>query len=111
MTYSTKKILTPCLLALIESIKKNEIDFSSRQIVLFLSIYLVDETHTIRGLAKSINISKAAVSRAVNYLESLGYVRRIADKKDSRSIIIQKTVKGKIVLDKFFSRFEKYIEK
>tara|TARA_Y100000996_G_C22323131_1_gene561232 strand:- start:283 stop:618 length:336 start_codon:yes stop_codon:yes gene_type:complete len=110
MTYSNEKILTPWLLALIEGIKKNEIDFSSRQTALFLSIYLIDENHTIRGLAKSINISKAAVSRAVNSLESLGYVRRIDDKKDSRSIIIQKTVKGKIVLDKFVSRFEKYIE-
>tara|TARA_Y100000590_G_scaffold460525_1_gene620022 strand:- start:572 stop:895 length:324 start_codon:yes stop_codon:yes gene_type:complete len=82
-------------------------DLSVRQIAIFFSIYLDSKIHTVKSLAAELDISKPAVTRAINYLSSLHYVRRLPDKTDKRSIIIQKTIKGSIYLDQLASRLNK----
>ena len=47
-----------------------------------LSVYLGDGPHTVRGLATALKISKPAVSRALDRLGELGYVRRQRDDMD-----------------------------
>jgi DNA-binding MarR family transcriptional regulator len=61
---------------------------------LMLSVYLGDGPHTVRGLAMALKISKPAVSRALDRLGELGYIRRQRDDLDRRNVLVQKTASG-----------------
>ncbi|QQR70098.1 MAG: MarR family transcriptional regulator [Alphaproteobacteria bacterium] len=69
-------------------------DLSSRQLALLLNVYLLDKPHTVRQLAKDLNVSKPAISRALDRLGALGFVRRRRDEHDRRSVLVQRTMKG-----------------
>ena len=60
-------------------------DLTTRQFALVLEVYLAPPPHTVRGLAKTLHMSKPAVTRAVDRLEKLEFVRRKTDEKDKRS--------------------------
>ena len=61
---------------------------------LMLSVYLGEGPHTVRGLAQALRISKPAVSRALDRLGELGYVRRQRDDLDRRNVLVQRTGNG-----------------
>jgi len=82
-------------------------DLTSRQMALLLRIYLEPQPHTVRGLAKDINVSKPVITRAVDTLSSFGLVKRVRDEKDKRSVFIQRTVKGAVFLTDFSEVMEK----
>ena len=69
-----------------------------------LTIYTKPKPHTVRSLSKGLNISKPAISRALDRLSQLGYVRRQRDNYDRRSIQLELTVKGALFLAKFASQ-------
>ncbi|MBT3396820.1 MAG: MarR family transcriptional regulator [Alphaproteobacteria bacterium] len=68
---------------------------------LLLTVYLVSDQHTVRGLAGILGISKPAVTRAVDALSTLGFLRRAPDPRDKRSVLVQRTVKGSVFLSEF----------
>jgi DNA-binding MarR family transcriptional regulator len=68
---------------------------------LMLSVYLGDGPHTVRGLALALKISKPAVSRALDRLGELGYIRRQRDDLDHRNVLVQKTAGGATFLTEF----------
>ena len=68
---------------------------------LMLSVYLGDAPHTVRGLATALKISKPAVSRALDRLGELGYIRRQRDDLDRRNVLVQKTSSGASFLTEF----------
>jgi DNA-binding MarR family transcriptional regulator len=68
---------------------------------LMLSVYLGDGPHTVRGLAQSLRVSKPAVSRALDRLGELGYVRRQRDDLDRRNVLVQRTTNGAQFLTAF----------
>lgn len=70
---------------------------------LMLSVYLGEGPHTVRGLALALKISKPAVSRALDRLGELGYIRRQRDDLDRRNVLVQKTSDGAIFLTEFSS--------
>ena len=72
----------------------NDEDLSSRQMAILLNIYLKDPPHTVRALAADLNISKPAVSRAIDKLSVLGFLLRQIDEKDRRSVNLSRTIKG-----------------
>jgi DNA-binding MarR family transcriptional regulator len=76
-------------------------DLTTRQFALFLEVYLAPPPHTVRGLAKTLNMSKPAVTRAVDRLEKLEFVRRKTDEADKRSVLVQRSVKGSVFLREF----------
>ncbi|MGF1631528.1 MAG: MarR family transcriptional regulator [Kiloniellaceae bacterium] len=76
-------------------------DLTTRQFALFLEVYLAPPPHTVRGLAKTLNMSKPAVTRAVDRLEKLEFVRRRTDEQDKRSVLVQRSVKGSVFLREF----------
>ena len=80
--------------ALVASVRGEAPDLSARQMALMLSVYLGDGPHTVRGLAQVLKISKPAVSRALDRLGELGYVRRERDDLDRRNVLVQKTATG-----------------
>ena len=73
---------------------ENDEDLSSRQMAILLNVYLTDPPHTGRALAADLNISKPAVSRAVDKLSALGLITRQIDEKDRRSVNLLRTIKG-----------------
>lgn len=87
--------------ALVASVRGDSPDLSARQMALMLSVYLSDGPHTVRGLAQALRISKPAVSRALDRLGELGYVRRERDDLDRRNVLVQRTVTGAQFLTSF----------
>ena len=88
----------------LESIRSEEKDLSERQKGILLIVYLGKEIQTVRSLAESLKIPKAAVSRAVGTLEKYGFLRRMPDERDKRSIVIKRTVQGNVYLDNWNER-------
>ena len=66
-----------------------------------LSVYLGEGPHTVRGLAQALRISKPAVSRALDRLGELSYVRRQRDDLDRRNVLVQRTTSGAQFLTEF----------
>ncbi len=87
--------------ALVESVRSEAPDLSARQMALMLSVYLGEGPHTVRGMAKILKISKPAVSRALDRLGELGYVRRERDDLDRRNVLVQRTASGAEFLTQF----------
>ena len=46
-------------------VRRDGVDLSSRQLGVFLTCYLRDGGHTVRGLAAELNVSKPAITRAL----------------------------------------------
>lgn len=87
--------------AIVSSVRLDVPDLSARQMALLLTVYLTPPPHTVRGLAKTLDVSKPAITRAVNRLSELGWARRKTDENDRRSVLIQRTVKGSVFLREF----------
>ena len=87
--------------AFVSSVRGDAPDLSARQMALMLSVYLGDGPHTVRGLALALKISKPAVSRALDRLGELGYIRRQRDDLDHRNVLVQKTSGGAGFLTEF----------
>jgi DNA-binding MarR family transcriptional regulator len=87
--------------AIVESVRRDAPDLSARQMALLLTVYLTQPPHTVRGLAETLNISKPAISRALDRLGELGLVKRKVDENDRRSVLVQRTVKGSVFLREF----------
>src|SRR6201996_6371359 len=75
-------------------VRRDGADLSARQLGVFLTCYLRDGGHTVRGLATELNVSKPAITRALDRLGELDLARRKVDPLDRRSILVQRTLKG-----------------
>lgn len=89
--------------AIVESVRRDAPDLSARQMALLLTVYLTQPPHTVRGLATTLNISKPAITRALDRLTELGLIKRKTDESDRRSVLVQRTVKGSVFLHEFGS--------
>jgi DNA-binding MarR family transcriptional regulator len=79
-------------------VRRDGVDLSSRQLGVFLTCYLHDGGHTVRGLAAELNVSKPAITRALDRLGELDLARRKVDPLDRRSVLVQRTPKGSAFL-------------
>ena len=86
---------------LVTGVRSKGPDLSARQMALMLTVYLEEGPHTVRGLASYLNISKPAISRALDRLGELDFVKRRRDEKDKRNVLVQRTVKGSSFLVDF----------
>lgn len=75
-------------------VRRDGTDLSARQLGVFLTCYLKDGPHTVRGLAAELNVSKPAITRALDRLGELELARRKIDPMDRRSVLVQRTLKG-----------------
>ena len=75
-------------------VRRDGPDLSARQLGVFLTCYLEDEAQTVRGLAAKLNVSKPAITRALDRLSEFDLVRRKTDPLDRRSVLVQRTVAG-----------------
>ena len=69
-------------------------DLTTRQLSVFLTIYLTKGPHTVRGLAVVLNVSKPAITRALDRLGELDLAHRAVEPGDRRGVIAMPTAKG-----------------
>ncbi|RST32146.1 MarR family transcriptional regulator [Sphingomonas ginkgonis] len=87
--------------ALIGYVRSGEPDLTNRQMALLLIVYLSPGPHTVRGLARMLGVSKPVVTRALNTLGGLGYLRRERDQDDRRNVFVVRTSDGAEFLEGF----------
>ena len=87
--------------ALVAYVRSGNADLTNRQMALLLLVYRTTGPHTVRGLAHLLGVSKPVVTRALNTLGGLGYLRRERDEKDRRNIFVTRTTAGTDFLDSF----------
>lgn len=68
------------------SVRSTDPDLTARQTAVLLTICSIDTQHTVRGMAKHLNISKPAVTRAMMRLETERLAQRTVDPLDRRSV-------------------------
>lgn len=86
---------------LADSVRSDGPDLSMRQWAILLTVYLNAGPHTVRALARELGVPKPAISRALDALSILGFVRRVRDETDRRIVLVQKTPEGSIYIDEF----------
>lgn len=77
-----------------------ESDMSLRQMSILLTIYLEAPPHTVRDLAKKLGVSKPVITRALDTMGKIDLVSRRRDDKDRRNVLVQRTVKGALYLER-----------
>lgn len=82
-------------------------DLTNRQMALLMLVYLSPGPHTVRGLAARLRVSKPVVTRALNTLGALGYLRRQKDESDLRNIFVERTPQGLAFLEEFANLIER----
>lgn len=86
---------------MVDNVRRDAPDLSARQMAVLLTVYMTKPPHTVRGLADILNVSKPAITRALDRLGEFSLARRKTDAKDRRSILVQRTVKGSVYLAEF----------
>lgn len=81
-------------------VRDDEPDLSVRQVCILLTIYLEAPPHTVRDLAKKLGVTKPVITRALDTMGKLELVSRRRDEKDRRNVLIQRTVKGALYLER-----------
>lgn len=75
-------------------VRRDGPDLSARQLAVLLTCYLEADAQTVRGLAATLDVSKPAITRALDRLADFDLVRRKTDPADRRSVLVQRTPKG-----------------
>jgi DNA-binding MarR family transcriptional regulator len=94
-------LLSMWMRALIGYVRSGDPDLTNRQMALLMLVYLTPGPHTVRGLARVLGVSKPVVTRALNTLGALGYLRRERDQDDRRNIFVVRTKDGAEFLEGF----------
>jgi len=87
--------------SLLQSVRNDGPDLTTRQTVVLLTGYMSELPHTLRGLARELGLEKPVVTPLLDARERLGYLKRKVDKKDRRSVLIQRTLKEAVYLRDF----------
>jgi DNA-binding MarR family transcriptional regulator len=95
------KSLGSWMRTLVDYVRSGKPDLTNRQMALMMTVYIDSGPHTVRGLAETLNVSKPVITRALNKLSALGYLRRERDVADRRNIFVARTSKGVEFLDAF----------
>ena len=81
-------------------VKDDEPDLSVRQMSILLTIYLEAPPHTVRDLASKLGVTKPVITRALDTMGKLDLVSRRRDEKDRRNVLVQRTVRGALYLER-----------
>jgi len=88
---------------LTQSVRNDGPDLSVRQWAILLTVYLSPGPHTVRGLSDHLRVPKPAISRALDTLSILKFVRRGRDDADRRIVLVQRTPEGAEYVEGFSS--------
>jgi DNA-binding MarR family transcriptional regulator len=85
------RVLQRTMVALV---RRDGSDLTARQLGVFLTVYLTDGPHTVRGLAAQLNVAKPSITVALDRLGEFGLARRKVDPEDRRSVLVERTDAG-----------------
>jgi DNA-binding MarR family transcriptional regulator len=100
MRFSTAQALQLWHDVALSQVRDDEPDLSVRQMSILLTIYLEAPPHTVRALAQKLRVSKPVITRALDTMGKLGLVSRRRDEEDKRNVLVQRTVKGALYLER-----------
>ena len=83
---------------MVSLVRRDGPDLTARQLSVFLTVYLCEGPHTVRGLAFTLRVSKPAITRALDRLEEFNLARRMPDPLDGRSVVVHRTDQGATLL-------------
>ena len=83
---------------IVAMVRREGPDLTARQLGVFLTCYLREGEHTVRGLAAGLDVSKPAITRALDRLGEFDLARRKRDTRDRRSVLVQRTLRGNALL-------------
>lgn len=98
---SAEIILQPWMKTLIRYVQSNQPDLTNRQLALIMIVYLTPGPHTVRGLAARLHVSKPVITRALNSLSAIDFLRRQRDESDLRNVLVEQTPAGHEFLNAF----------
>ena len=84
----------------LDLVRSEEPDLSTRQITVLLTVYLEAPPHTVRDLAQKLGVSKPVITRALDTLGKVELLTRRRDDTDRRNVLVQRTVKGVLYLER-----------
>ena len=94
-------LLHDITLAMVRETKPDGLaDFTLRQLAFLLTVYLERPPHTVRGLAHKLGVTKPVITRALDSMGKQAIIARRRDEADKRNVIIQRTVKGALYVEK-----------
>ncbi len=103
---NSRKRLNGWMDVLIGYVRSSKPDLTNRQFALLMLVYLAPGPHTVRAIAAKLRVSKPVVTRALNSLGALGYVRRQKDESDLRNVFVERTPQGRAFLEAFAALIE-----
>lgn len=101
MALSAQQVLELWRGVMVARLGRDHPDLTARQFALLLHVYLSPPPHTVRGLSAALSLSKPVITRALDRLGRLDFVRRKRDQTDKRNVLIQRTIKGSVYLREF----------
>jgi DNA-binding MarR family transcriptional regulator len=81
-------------------VRDDDSDLSPRQISVLLTVYLEPPPHTVRGLAAKLGVTKPVITRALDTMGRMQLLTRRRDETDRRNVIVQRTVKGALYVER-----------
>lgn len=84
----------------LDLVRDDEPDLSARQVTILLTVYLERPPHTVRGLAAKLGVTKPVITRALDAMGRMELVNRRRDPDDRRNVLVQRTVKGSLYLER-----------
>ena len=81
-------------------VRDGDPDLSARQMAILLTVYLEAPPHTVRGLAARLGVTKPVITRALDAMGKQDLLTRRRDEKDRRNVLIQRTVKGALYVER-----------
>ncbi len=80
-------------------VRDDEPDLSLRQMAILFTVYLEAPPHTVRDLARRLNVSKPVITRALDHMGKLDLLTRRRDEEDRRNVLIQRTLRGALYVE------------
>ena len=106
MAVPEKKLLLELCHDMMGGLVKDHLpDLTIRQLNLLLAVYLKPGPHTVRSLSSHLGIAKPAITRSIDKLQDLGFVKRKPDPEDRRSVFVQRTINGSVYLADMGEKF------
>jgi DNA-binding MarR family transcriptional regulator len=91
--------------------RAGEPDLSNRQLLILLTVYLEAPPHTVRDLAAKLAVTKPVITRALDSLGKLDLLTRRRDNADRRNVLVQRTVKGALFLERLADTISRLSER
>ncbi|MGV8840616.1 MAG: MarR family transcriptional regulator [Bauldia sp.] len=81
-------------------VRSDQPDLSARQQAVLLTVYLEPLPHTVRALAEKLNVTKPAITRALDTMGRMGLLTRRRDEADRRNVVVQRTLEGALAVER-----------